>query len=84
MQIAQDYSPLRWMAPHFDHRVLTSREAKLAELGAMAMLDRRARSKQRTIETLTDEKLHEQVMARIQAKSRDEHHDETALQRVRA
>jgi len=69
MQIAQDYSPLRWMALDFDHRVLTSREAMLAEFGAMAMLDRRARSRQRTIESLTDEKLHEQVMARIQAKS---------------
>jgi len=69
MQIAQDYSPLDWMALHFDRRVLTSSEAMLAEFGAMAMLDRHIRSKQRTIESLMDEKLLEQVMARIQAKS---------------
>lgn len=69
MRIAQDFSPLEWMALQFDRRVLTSDEAKLAEFGAMAVLDRHIRSKQRTIESLMDEKLLGQVMARIQAKS---------------
>lgn len=69
MHIAQDFSPLEWMAMNFDRRVLTAEEAMLAEFGAMAVLDRHIRSKQRTIEGLMDEKLLSQIMARIQAKS---------------
>jgi hypothetical protein len=69
MQIAQDFTPLEWMAMQFDRRVLTSDEAMLAEFGAMAVLDRHIRSKQRSIESLMDEKLLSQVMARIQSKS---------------
>ncbi|WP_175992341.1 hypothetical protein [Burkholderia vietnamiensis] len=69
MQIAQDFAPLDWMALHFERRVLTADEAVLAEFGAMAVLDRHIRSKQRTIEGLMDEKLLSQIMARIQKKS---------------
>jgi hypothetical protein len=69
MTITQDFAPLDWMAMHFERRVLTADEAVLAEFGAMAVLDRHIRSKQRTIEGLMDEKLLSQIMRRIQAKS---------------
>lgn len=69
MEIAKDFSPLDWMALQFDRRVLTADEAMLAEFGAMAVLDRHIRTKQRTIEGLMDEKLLGQIMARIKVKS---------------
>ena len=69
MIVADDVVPLEWMAMQFDRKVLTADEAMCAEFGAMAVLDRHIRSKQRTIEGQMDEKLLSQIMNRIQAKS---------------
>ena len=69
MMVADDVAPLEWMAMQFDRKVLTADEAMCAEFGAMAVLDRHIRSKQRTIEGQMDEKLLGQIMNRIQAKS---------------
>lgn len=67
MTITDDFSPLEWMALNAGRRVLTVDEALCAEFGAMAVLDRHIRAKQKVIEGKMDEKLLGQVMQRIHA-----------------
>lgn len=69
MIVTEDVAPLEWMAMQFGRKVLTADEAMCAEFGAMAVLDRHIRAKQRTIEGQMDERLLGQIMNRIQAKS---------------
>lgn len=69
MKVAEDYAPLEWMALHARRRVLTVDEALCAEFGAMAVLERHIRAKQRSIEGRMDAKLLEQIVDRIQAKT---------------
>jgi hypothetical protein len=69
MKVADDYVPLEWMALHAKRRVLTVDEALCAEFGAMAVLERHIRAKQRSIEGRMDAKLLEQIVDRIQSKS---------------
>ncbi|WP_186018584.1 hypothetical protein [Burkholderia gladioli] len=57
MIVCDDFGPLDWMANHVDRRVLTADEALCAEFGAMAVLDRHIKAKQRAIEGKMDEKL---------------------------
>lgn len=65
MVVCDDYTPLDWMAHHVNRRVLTSDEALCAEFGAMAVLDRHIKAKQKAIEGKMDEKLIGQLMHRI-------------------
>ncbi|RAA31176.1 hypothetical protein DN523_29110 [Burkholderia multivorans] len=65
MMVCDDYSPLDWMAHHVGRRVLTADEALCAEFGAMAVLDRHIKAKQKAIEGQMDEKLVGQLMHRI-------------------
>jgi len=65
MTACQDYSPLEWMAGHFSRRVLTADEALCAEFGAMAVLDRHIRARQKTIEGQMDEKLFGHLMRKM-------------------
>jgi hypothetical protein len=65
MVVCQDCAPLEWMAAHFNRKVLTANEALCAEFGAMAVLDRHIRAKQKSIEGQMDEKLFGQLMTKI-------------------
>lgn len=69
MTVCQDVSPLEWIAHQFNRRVLTEDEAVCAELGAMAVLDRHIKAKQKSIEGKMDEKVLEAVMQRIKKAS---------------
>ncbi|ENG0235589.1 hypothetical protein [Burkholderia multivorans] len=61
----QEFSPLDWIAAHFGRKVLTADEALCAELGAMTVIDRHIKAKQRAIEGQMDEKLLGQIIRRI-------------------
>lgn len=65
MAVCQDFSPLEWQAAHFERKVLTADEALCAEFGAMAVIDRHIRAKQRAIEGQMDEKLFGQLMNKM-------------------
>ncbi|WP_156952599.1 hypothetical protein [Microvirgula aerodenitrificans] len=65
MTVCDDCSPLEWMAHHFGRKVLTADEALCADFGAMAVLDRHIRAKQKAIEGQMDEKLFGQLMHRM-------------------
>ena len=65
MAVCQDVSPLEWQAAHFERRMLTADEALCAEFGAMAVLDRHIRAKQKAIEGQMDEKLFGQLMRKV-------------------
>lgn len=65
MDVCQDCAPLDWMAAHFSRKVLTANEALCAEFGAMAVLDRHIRAKQKSIEGQMDEKLFGQLMTKM-------------------
>lgn len=65
MAACADYSPLEWMAHHVGRKVLTADEALCAEFGAMAVLDRHIKAKQKAIEGQMDEKLFGQLMNRM-------------------
>ncbi len=60
-----EYGPLDWIATRFDRKVLTSNEALCAELGAMTVIDRHIKAKQRAIEGKMDEQLFGQLLGRI-------------------
>ncbi|MEX3904510.1 hypothetical protein [Paraburkholderia sp. BR14312] len=70
MSVCDDFSPLEQIAHQFGRKVLTADEALCAEFGAMAVLDRHIRAKQRSIEGQMDEKLLGQLMHRIKRASR--------------
>lgn len=70
MIVCDDYGPLEWMAHRVGRKVLTSDEALCAEFGAMAVLDRHIKAKQRAIEGQMDEKLLGQLMIRIKRASK--------------
>ncbi|MBN4743703.1 hypothetical protein HUS70_03260 [Pandoraea nosoerga] len=70
MIVCEDFSPLEWMAHHVGRKVLTADEALCAEFGAMAVLDRHIKAKQRAIEGQMDEKLLGQLMHRIKRASK--------------
>lgn len=70
MIVCEDFAPLEWVAAHFSRKVLTSDEALCAEFGAMAVLDRHIRAKQKSIEGQMDEKLLGQVMTRLKKGAR--------------
>lgn len=70
MIVCDDYAPLEWMAHYVGRKVLTSDEALCAEFGAMAVLDRHIKAKQRAIEGQMDEKLLGQLMHRIKRASK--------------
>lgn len=65
MAVCGDYSPLEWMAHHVGRKVLTADEALCAEFGAMAVLDRHIKAKQRSIEGQMDEKLFGHLMNKM-------------------
>ncbi|KIP17804.1 hypothetical protein KY49_3323 [Burkholderia sp. MSHR3999] len=69
MMACDDYGPLELLAHHVGRKVLTTDEALCAEFGAMAVLDRHIRAKQKAIEGQMDEKLLGQVMSRIKRAS---------------
>lgn len=69
MKVVDDYTPLEWMAAGANRRVLTIDEALCAEFGAMAVLERHIRAKQRSIEGRMDAKLLEQIVERIHTKA---------------
>ncbi|MFB9160408.1 hypothetical protein [Chromobacterium violaceum] len=65
MDACSDFSPLEWIAHHVGRKVLTADEALCAEFGAMAVLDRHIKAKQKSIEGQMDEKLLSQLMHRM-------------------
>ncbi|UJB30272.1 hypothetical protein [Chromobacterium sp. Beijing] len=65
MSVCDDYSPLEWMAHYAGRKLLTADEALCAEFGAMAVLDRHIKAKQKSIEGQMDEKLLGQLMNRM-------------------
>lgn len=69
MAVCQNFSLLDWMAHHFERRVLTEEEALCAELGAMAVLERHIKAKQKAVEGKMDEKVLGAVMTRIKKAS---------------
>ncbi|VVE59870.1 hypothetical protein PCA31118_00043 [Pandoraea captiosa] len=69
MTVCQNVGPLEWMAHLFKRRLLTEDEALCAELGAMAVLDRHIKAKQKAIEGKMDEKVLGAVMHRIKKAS---------------
>lgn len=70
MMVCDDYGPLEWMAHQVGRKVLTADEALCAEFGAMAVLDRHIKAKQKAIEGQMDEKLLGQLMHRIKRASK--------------
>ncbi|PFH20816.1 hypothetical protein [Burkholderia sp. JKS000303] len=70
MVVCHDCAPLDWMAAHFTRKVLTADEALCAEFGAMAVLDRHIRAKQKAIEGQMDEKLFGQLMTKMKRSTR--------------
>lgn len=66
MMVCEDYGPLEWMAHHVGRKVLTANEALCAEFGAMAVLDRHIKAKQKSIENQMDEKLFGHLMSKMQ------------------
>lgn len=65
MMVCDDVWPLEWQAHHFDRKLLTADEALCAEFGAMAVLDRHIKAKQKHIEGQMDEKLFGHLMNKI-------------------
>lgn len=65
MQACGDFAPLEWMAHHNGRKVLTNDEALCAEFGAMAVLDRHIKAKQKSIEGQMDEKLFGHLMNKM-------------------
>ncbi|MBE5527720.1 hypothetical protein A9J41_09380 [Laribacter hongkongensis] len=65
MMVCEDYRPIEWMAHHLGRKVLTADEALCAEFGAMAVLDRHIKAKQRSIEGRMDEKLFGHLVNKI-------------------
>ena len=65
MSFCDDFTALDWMAAHFARKVLTANEALCAEFGAMAVLERHIRAKQKTIEGQMDEKLLGQLVNKM-------------------
>lgn len=70
MVVCQDCMPLDRMAAHFARKVLTSDEALCAEFGAMAVIDRHIRAKQKAIEGQMDEKLFGTLMTKMKKGAR--------------
>lgn len=70
METCQDCTPLEWISTRFSRKLLTADEALCAEFGAMAVLDRHFRAKQREIEGQMDEKLLEQLLRRLKKSAR--------------
>ncbi|MBX9267689.1 hypothetical protein [Chromobacterium violaceum] len=72
MAVCEDARPLEWMAQQAGRKVLTTDEALCAEFGAMAVLDRHIKAKQKAIEGQMDEKLFGHLMGKIRRSARGE------------
>lgn len=70
MEVCGNFGPLEWMAHQAGRKVLTADEALCAEFGAMAVLDRHIKARQRTIEGQMDEKLFGHLVNKMKRNTR--------------
>lgn len=65
IEVCDDFAAVNWVAHRNARRVLTENEAVCAEFGAMAVMEKHVRARQRKLEGQMDEALLGQVMDRM-------------------